>query len=52
MSALPVPLVVFDAENRFTFANHAAEQFFGVSAAQLDQIAWPTWCRPTTLCSR
>ena len=38
MSALPVPLVVFDAENRFTFANHAAEQFLGVSAVQLDQM--------------
>jgi two-component system nitrogen regulation sensor histidine kinase GlnL len=38
MSALPVPLVVLDAENRFTFANHAAEQFLGVSAVQLGQL--------------
>ena len=35
MSALPVPLVVLDSENRFTFANHAAEQFLGISAVQL-----------------
>jgi two-component system nitrogen regulation sensor histidine kinase GlnL len=38
MSALPVPVVVLDADNRFTFANHAAEQFLGVSAAQLGQL--------------
>ena len=38
ISALPVPLVVLDAENRFTFANHAAEQFLGISAVQLDQL--------------
>ena len=35
ISALPVPLIVLDGENRFTFANHAAEQFLGISSAQL-----------------
>ncbi len=38
MSALPVPVVVLDAENRFTYANHAAEQFLGVSTVQLGQL--------------
>jgi two-component system nitrogen regulation sensor histidine kinase GlnL len=38
MSALPVPVLVLDAENRFTFANHAAEHFLGVSKVQLAQI--------------
>jgi two-component system nitrogen regulation sensor histidine kinase GlnL len=38
MSALPVPVLVLDADNRFTYANHAAEQFLGVSMAQLGQI--------------
>jgi two-component system nitrogen regulation sensor histidine kinase GlnL len=34
LSALPVPVVVLDAENRFRFLNHAAEQFLGISLAQ------------------
>ncbi|MDE2583231.1 MAG: PAS domain-containing protein, partial [Rhodospirillales bacterium] len=38
LSALPVPMVVLDAENRFRFANHAAEQFLGVSTAHLAQL--------------
>ena len=38
MSALPVPVLVLDGEDRFTFANHAAEHFLGVSMAQLGQI--------------
>ena len=38
MSALPLPMVVLDGENRFTFANHAAEQFLGVSMVQLSQL--------------
>jgi two-component system, NtrC family, nitrogen regulation sensor histidine kinase GlnL len=38
MSALPVPVVVLDAANRFTYANHAAEHFLGVSAPQLAQL--------------
>ncbi|CAH2599279.1 Sensory histidine kinase/phosphatase NtrB [Rhodovastum atsumiense] len=39
MSALPLPVVVLDRENRFTYVNHAAEQFLGVSASQLAQMA-------------
>lgn len=35
LGALSVPVVLLDAENRFRFVNHAAEQFLGVSAAQL-----------------
>jgi two-component system nitrogen regulation sensor histidine kinase GlnL len=38
MSALPVPVLVLDAEDRFTFANHAAEHFLGVSISQLFQL--------------
>jgi two-component system nitrogen regulation sensor histidine kinase GlnL len=38
LSALPVPVVLLDEENRFRFANHAAEQFLGISAAQLAQL--------------
>ncbi len=34
LSALPVPVVLIDAENRFRFLNHAAEQFLGISTAQ------------------
>ena len=32
LSALPVPVVLLDPENRFRFVNHAAEQFLGISA--------------------
>jgi two-component system nitrogen regulation sensor histidine kinase GlnL len=39
LSALPVPVLVLDADNRFTFANHAAEHFLGVSTAQLGQMS-------------
>jgi two-component system nitrogen regulation sensor histidine kinase GlnL len=35
LSALSVPVVLLDAENRFRYVNHAAEQFLGISAAQL-----------------
>ncbi len=35
LSALPTPAVVLDGENRFRFANHAAEGFFGLSAPSL-----------------
>jgi two-component system nitrogen regulation sensor histidine kinase GlnL len=38
MSALPLPVVVLDADNWFAYANHAAEQFLGVSTAQLAQL--------------
>ncbi|MBO0710561.1 MAG: PAS domain-containing protein [Acetobacteraceae bacterium] len=38
LSALPVPIVLLDGEDRFVYANHAAEQFLGLSVAQLIQI--------------
>jgi two-component system nitrogen regulation sensor histidine kinase GlnL len=38
MSALPVPVVLIDADDRFRFVNHAAEQFLGISAAGLSQL--------------
>ena len=38
MSALPVPVVLLDPDNRFRFVNHAAEQFLGISAAGLSQL--------------
>ena len=38
LSALPMPVVVLDADNRFTFVNHAAEHFLGLSAGQLRQL--------------
>lgn len=38
MSAVPVPVVLLDIDNRFRFVNHAAEQFLGVSAAGLSQL--------------
>ena len=30
-----MPVVLVDAEDRFVYVNHAAEQFLGISAAQL-----------------
>ena len=39
LGALPVPVVLLDAENRFRYVNHAAEQFLGVSAGQLASAA-------------
>ena len=38
LGALPVPVVLLDAENRFRFANHAAEQFLGLSLQQLSHM--------------
>jgi len=38
LSALSVPVVLLDAENRFRYVNHAAEQFLGVSAGQLASL--------------
>ncbi len=38
LGPLPVPVVLLDAENRFRFANHAAEQFLGVSVSHLVQL--------------
>jgi two-component system, NtrC family, nitrogen regulation sensor histidine kinase GlnL len=35
LGALPVPVVLLDVDNRFVYANHAAEQFLGISVAQL-----------------
>jgi len=37
LSALPVPVLLLDRDNRFRFANHAAEQFLGLSMVQLVQ---------------
>jgi two-component system nitrogen regulation sensor histidine kinase GlnL len=38
LSALPVPVVVIDQENRFRLVNHAAEQFLGISSSHLAQM--------------
>ena len=38
LSAMPMPVVVLDAENRFVSANVAAEQFFQASASSLAQM--------------
>ena len=38
LGALPVPVVLLDADNCFRYVNHAAEQFLGVSAAQLASL--------------
>ena len=38
LSALPVPVVMIDADNRFRYVNHAAEQFLGISASGLSQL--------------
>ncbi|WP_159996446.1 nitrogen regulation protein NR(II) [Roseomonas sp. 18066] len=38
LAALPVPVVLLDAGNRFRFANPAAEQFFQLSSANLAQM--------------
>ncbi len=37
LSAVPVPVVMLDGQNRFRYANHAAEQFLGMSMVQLLQ---------------
>ncbi len=39
LGALPVPVLLLDAANRFRFANHAAEQFLGLSMQQLSHMA-------------
>jgi two-component system nitrogen regulation sensor histidine kinase GlnL len=39
LSALPLPVVLIDINDRFRFANHAAEQFLGISSGQLSQLA-------------
>ena len=39
LGALPVPTLLLDGENRFLYANQAAENFLGLSMLQLSQIA-------------
>ena len=39
LSAMALPVMVLDAENRFRHANPAAEEFLGLSAPQLAQLA-------------
>ncbi len=39
LGALPVPVVLLDGENQFRFANHAAEQFLGLSMQQLSHMS-------------
>jgi two-component system nitrogen regulation sensor histidine kinase GlnL len=38
LGALPVAVVLIDAQNRFRYVNHAAEQFLGISAGGLAQL--------------
>jgi two-component system nitrogen regulation sensor histidine kinase GlnL len=38
LGAMPMPVIVLDADNRFRFVNHAAEQFLGISTLQLAQL--------------
>jgi two-component system nitrogen regulation sensor histidine kinase GlnL len=38
LGALPVPVALLDADDRFRLVNQAAEQFFGISAAGLAQL--------------
>jgi two-component system nitrogen regulation sensor histidine kinase GlnL len=38
LSALGLPVILLDRDNRFRFANHAAEHFLGLSFAQLCQL--------------
>jgi two-component system nitrogen regulation sensor histidine kinase GlnL len=38
IAALPMAVVVLDSDNRFRFANHDAEQFFGISTGTLAQM--------------
>ncbi len=38
LEALPVPVVLLDEVERFRFANHAAEQFLGLSMQQLSHL--------------
>jgi two-component system, NtrC family, nitrogen regulation sensor histidine kinase GlnL len=38
LSALPVPVVLLDPDNRFLYANQEAEQFLGISMSQLAQL--------------
>jgi two-component system nitrogen regulation sensor histidine kinase GlnL len=42
LGAMPVPTLLLDAENRFRYANQAAEQFLGLSMLQLSQMTLAT----------
>jgi two-component system nitrogen regulation sensor histidine kinase GlnL len=42
LGALPLPLVLLDAADRFRFANQAAEQFLGLSLLQLGNMTLGT----------
>ena len=42
LSALPVPVLLLDKDNRFRFANHAAEQFLGLSTPAWRSTGWTT----------
>ena len=39
LGALPIPTMLLDASDQFRFVNHAAEQFLGISVAQLAQMS-------------
>lgn len=39
LSALPLPVLLVDAAHHFLYANHAAEQFLGLSMQQLSHMA-------------
>ncbi len=39
IGAVPVPIVLLDAADRFRYANSAAEQFLGLSLLQLNQMS-------------
>ena len=42
LGALPVPTLLLDPDNRFRYANQAAEQFLGLSMLQLGQMTLAT----------
>jgi two-component system nitrogen regulation sensor histidine kinase GlnL len=46
LSALPVPVVVVDADDRFRLVNHAAEQFLGISVSGLSHLRLPDLVPP------
>ncbi|PZW51059.1 two-component system nitrogen regulation sensor histidine kinase GlnL [Humitalea rosea] len=46
LGALPLAIVVLDPEDRFRFANPAAEQFFQLSSVSLAQLALSDLIRP------
>ncbi len=46
LGAMPVPTLLLDADDRFRYANQAAEQFLGMSMLQLEQITLATLLPP------